>query len=118
MTPSTDMISTTPTPASSAQMYIPGGSYHEVVRVNEGAKDTVHDYPIGTGAWQSRSHSGEVSPSDKGPMASEPVHMPYGAGDQPVKHTEGDIPAQQHLADTNAKSYDSSPICMDYGENG
>lgn len=118
MTPSTNMIGTTPTPSSSAQMYIPGGSYHEVVRVNEGAKDQTIDYPIGTGAWQSRSHTGEAPCHDEGPMQTSPVHMPYDAGDTPIAHTEGDIPAQSNPSDSNAKSYDSSPICMDYGENG
>lgn len=51
-------------PNFSSIMNIPGMSPHEVCHTDEGAADTVERYPVGTGSWQSRSHSGEVSHED------------------------------------------------------
>lgn len=81
MNPSTNMVPTTPstTATGSPQMYIPGGSMHEVIHMDPGQDDRVIDYPVGTGAWQSRAHDGHVPPAD-GPDgttgSSKPVNVP------------------------------------------
>lgn len=61
------------------------------------------------GRWQGLQ-SGPQTPGAE--MAGSPDACTY-----PV-HTEGGIPPQSNPADTNAKSYDSPPICMEYGVHG
>lgn len=61
--------------ATQPSVYIPGASRHEVIHIDEGAADTVKDYPVGTGTWQSRSHGGHVPQAD-GPDGTSGTSKP------------------------------------------
>jgi len=51
-------------PNFSQIMNVPGMSPHEVCYCDEGAADEEIKYPVGTGSWQSHSHSGSVDHED------------------------------------------------------
>lgn len=114
-------MSSAGSPGAQPSVYIPGASRHELVHVDEGRADTVKDYPVGIGAWQSRSHTGTASSEDNSLRpAGERPRGPDMEGSPDAKYAShpkeagNGVTSQSNAGNPNSKSYDSPPVHMDY----